>query len=212
MPRAGVYTIRIMKADSETRALQVFRAHGGVLRTSRAMQLGIHPRTLYALRDSGVLQQLSRGVYCLAGHGVLDQPDLVAAAVRVPKGVVCLVSALAFHDITTQIPHAVSMAIPRRMRSPVIDYPPMRFHRFNDASYEDGIETHSVEGVQVQVYSPEKSVVDCFKFRNKIGLGIATEALRFCRERKRASPREFLKHARVCHVQAVMTPYLEAIL
>jgi len=185
--------------------------HGGVLRTSRALQLGIHPRTLYSLRNAGALQQLSRGVYCLVGHNVLDQPDLVAAAVRVPKGVVCLISALAFHDITTQIPHCVSMAIPRRMRSPVIDYPPMRFHRFNDASFGAGIEVHAIEGVRVRVYSPEKTVVDCFKFRNKIGLGVATEALRFCRERKRSSPREFLEYARICRVQNVMTPYLEAI-
>jgi len=201
-----------MTTNSEMRGLEVFRMHGGVLRTSRALQLGIHPRTLYSLRNAGALHQLSRGVYCLAGHNVLDQPDLVAAALRVPKGVVCLISALAFHDITTQIPHSVSMAIPRRMRSPVIDYPPTRFHRFNDASFGAGIEVHSVEGVQVRVYSPEKTVVDCFKFRNRIGVGVATEALRFCRERKRSSPREFLEYARICRVQNVMTPYLEAML
>lgn len=130
---------------------------------------------------------------------------------RVPKGIVCLVSALSFHDITTQIPHAISLAIPRRMRQPVIDYPPMKFHRFNDTSYTAGVDLHYIENIEVKVYSPEKTVADCFKFRNKIGLDVAIEALRFCRERKKTSPAEFLKYARICRVQEIMTPYLEAI-
>lgn len=206
-----VYILSIMKTDAINRAIQVFRKHGGVLHTSGAVSHGIHPRTLYALRDDGTVQAISHGLYCLRDHALLNQPDLVAAALRVPKGVVCLTSALAFHDITTQVPHEVSMAIPRRMRSPVIDYPPMRFHRFSDASYGAGIEKHTVEGVDVRMYSPEKTVADCFKFRHKIGLGVATEALRFCRERKKSSPQQLLHYARICRVQVVMTPYLEAI-
>ncbi len=199
-----------MTTHSITRAVQIFRAHGDILRTSQAMQLGIHPRTLYSLRNNGTVQQLSRGLYCLSDHAVFDQPDLVAAALRVPKGVVCLISALAFHDMTTQIPRSVAMAIPRRMRSPVIDHPPMSFHRFNDASYGAGIETHNVQGVEMRIYSPEKTIADCFRFRTRIGMDVILEALRLYRERKTSSPRKLLHYAAICRVEKVMAPYLEA--
>lgn len=200
-----------MSDDRRIRAMEIFQNHGGVLKTSQALSFGIHPRTLYGLRDDGTIQSLSRGLYCLSDSNILYHPGQAAAALRVPKGIVCLISALSFHDITTQIPHAISLAIPRRMRQPVIDYPPMEFYRFNDASYAAGIEHHDIEGIKVKVYSPEKAVVDCFKFRNRIGMDVAIEALRFCRERKRSSPVGFLKYARICRVQKVMTPYLEAM-
>lgn len=200
-----------MRRDRKTHAIEIFRKHGGILRTSQAISLGIHPEILYGLRDDGTIRPLSRGLYCLADSDILYRPDLVAATIRVPKGIVCLISALSFHDITTQIPHTVSMAIPRRMRPPVIDHPPVEVHRFDDVSYEAGVERHEIEGIEVRVYSAEKTVADCFKFRNKIGLDVAVEALRFCRERKRSSPAEFLRYARICRVQRVMTPYLEAM-
>ncbi len=200
-----------MNDDTRKRVIEIFQHHGGVLKTSQALSRGIHPRTLYELRDDGTIQSLSRGLYCLSDSKILNHPGLTAAVLRVSKGIVCLVSALSFHDITTQIPHAISLAIPRRMRQPVIDYPPMKFHRFNDTSYTAGVDLHYIENIEVKVYSPEKTVADCFKFRNKIGLDVAIEALRFCRERKKTSPAEFLKYARICRVQEIMTPYLEAI-
>ena len=199
-----------MQTNAGQRALQLFRAHGGVLRTSTAISLGIHRGTLYALRDTGAIQAISRGVYCLAGHRVLNQADVVAAAIRVPRGIVCLISALAFHNITTRVPHSVSMAIPRRMRTPVIDDPPMTFHRFSNAAYAEGVERHSVEGLAVQTYSAEKTVADCFRFRNRIGMDVPLEALRLCRERKGSSMRQLLHYAAVCRVETVMAPYLEA--
>jgi predicted transcriptional regulator of viral defense system len=200
-----------MHDDRKRRAIEVFQGHGGVLKTSQVLSHGIHPRILYKLRDDGDIECLSRGLYCLSDSDILYHPDLVAAALRVPKGVVCLISALSFHGITTQIPRAVSLAIPRRMRLPVIDHPPTQCYRFSDASYAAGIESHDIQGIDVKIYSAEKTVADCFKFRNKIGLDVAVEALRLCRERKHSSPADILTHARVCRVERVMMPYLEAM-
>jgi len=200
-----------MSRSTINRAVAIFENNDGVLKTSRAVSLGIHPETLYKLRDDGIIYNLSRGLYCLSNSEVMYSTDLIAASCRVPKGVVCLVSALAFHEITTQISVAVSMAIPRGSRRPVIDYPPVDIYLFGENSYSAGVEVHNLAGIKVKVYSPEKTVVDCFKFRNRVGIDVAVEALRFCRERKKVNPKDLLGYARTCRVERVMTPYLEAI-
>ena len=189
----------------------LFRRNGGILRTSRAIALGVHPRALYTLRDSGRLVRLSRGLYRLAAQGPLGDPDLVTVALRVPQAVVCLVSALHHHGITTQIPHAVDIALPRGSKPPRLDFPPLRAHQFAREAFLAGVETHRVDGVPVRVFGPEKTVADCFKFRNRIGLDVAIEALRLCRIRKRSRPAELLRFARVCRVEKVLRPYLEAM-
>ena len=130
--------------------METFTKHGVVLRTSQAISAGIHPETLYKLRDEGVIHNLSRGLYCLSSSEILYSPDLVAAALRVPDGVACLISALAFSDITTQVPHSISFAIPRGARQPVIDYPPMEFYSFNEKSYTMGRERHDIAGVSAR--------------------------------------------------------------
>lgn len=163
-------------------AKAVFREHGGVLRTFEAIRAGIHPRTLYAMRDAGVLEQLSRGLYRLADLSPLGNPDLVSVTRRVPGGVICLT--LAFHEITTQIPHEVYLALARGAEPPKIEYPPIRVFWFTGAAFTEGIETHMVDGVSLRVYGAEKTLADCFKYRNKIGLDTAVEALRFYRRRK----------------------------
>lgn len=198
-------------APADHNAEAVFRRHSGVLRTSRALALGIHPRTLYRLRDSGRLAVVSRGVYRLAELPEPSQPDLVVVATRVPQAVVCLISALSFHGITTQVPHEVQIALPRGRRRPQLDHPPIRVFQLTGKAYTEGIETHSIEGVPVRIYSPEKTIADCFKFRNKIGLDVAVEALKLGRERKRVSIMSLLHHARICRVERVMRPYLEAL-
>lgn len=194
------------------RAEDIFRRHGGLLRTSKALALGVHPRTLYELRDAGRLVQISRGVYRLADLGEIEDPDLVTVAVRVQKAIICLISALHFHKITTQIPHAVDVALPRGAKSPRLDHPPLRVFRFSQAALSVGVETHTVGTVSVRIFNPEKTVADCFKFRNKIGLDVAVEALKLCLERRWSRPQELLCYARICRVQEVMRPYLEALL
>ncbi len=189
----------------------LFRKHGGMLRASEAVALGIHPRTLYRLRDENRLMTVSRGLYRLADLPDLSEPDLIPVATRIPQAVICLVSALAFHEITTEIPHEVFIALPRQVKRPRLDYPPLRVFWFSGEALTAGIEERKMDGVMVKVYGPEKTVADCFKFRNKIGLDVAIEALKLCRERKSSTPRKLLHYARICRVERIMRPYLEAL-
>jgi len=193
-------------------ALHLFREHGGILRTGDALRLGIHPRTLYALRGSGALEQLSRGLYRLADLPPLSNPDLVIVARKVPQAVICLVSALAFHELTTQIPRAVDTALLRHSARPTLDFPPLRVFWFSDPAWRAGVETHACDGVAVRIYSPAKTVADCFKFRRKLGLDVALEALRLFRQRRGFEVDKLLQYARVCRVEKVMRPYIEALL
>lgn len=194
---------------SHHQALEHFREAGGVLRTSQAQKLGVHSRTLYQLLEDGRLERLSRGVYRLAELPPPADPDLVAVAARVPKAVVCLISALHIHGLTTEIPHEVSIALPPRTKRPEIDYPPIRVFWFSGKAYTEGVE----EGPDgVRIYDAAKSVADCFKFRNKLGINVAVEALRTGLEEQLLRPAELLRYARICRVDRVMKPYLEAIL
>jgi predicted transcriptional regulator of viral defense system len=155
---------------------EIFRKHGGQLRMSEAIEHGITRYMLYSLRDRGIIEQMSRGIYRLVELPPISNPDLVTVSLRFPNAVICLISALAYHDITTQIPHAVSLAVPRSSRIPSLDYPPIQVHRFSNEAYNSGIEEHLIDGTPVRIYSSEKTLVDCFKFRNKIGMDVALEA------------------------------------
>lgn len=197
--------------DTWRKAETIFRRHGGMLRTSRAIALGIHPRTLYALREAGRLLPVSRGLYRLADLPPLGNPDLATVAARIPQGVICLISALSFHGITTQIAHQVDVALPRGAKQPRLDYPPVRIFRFSPPALDTGITIHQVDAVPVRVYDAAKSVADCFKLRNRIGIDVAVEALKLYRERKKGDMRELLHYARTCRVERVMMPYLEAL-
>jgi predicted transcriptional regulator of viral defense system len=194
------------------RTEEIFRDHGGQMRMSEAIRCGITRHMLYALRDRGVIEPVSRGIYRLAELPPLSDPDLVTVSLRYPNAVVCLVSALAFHDMTTQIPHAVSVAVPRDSRMPSLGFPPIRAHRFSKQAYEVGIETHRIDGATVKVYSREKTLADCFKFRNRIGMDVVLEALKLNRERHALDLRALLRYARACRVEGLMRPYLEATL
>lgn len=188
----------------------IFRSCGGQLRMSEAIERGITRYMLYSLRDKGVIEQVSRGVYRLVELPPISNPDLVTVGLRFPNSVICLVSALAYHEITTQIPHSVSVAVPRESRLPALDYPPLLAHRFSDQAYHAGIEEHQIDGVSVKIYSPEKTLADCFKFRNKIGMDVVLEALKLYKARKQFNPGALLNYAKICRVAKVMHPYLEA--
>jgi len=184
-----------------------------MLRTSDALRLGIHPRSLYAMRDSGELLVLGRGLYRLAKAPALTSPDWVAVAVRVPRAVVCLISALAHHELTSQVPHYVDIALPSHAQVPKVDGVPIRAFWYPDHAFKAGVETISIDRVPVRIYSPEKTIADCFKYRNKIGLDVAVEALRRYREKVRRMPvNKLLEYARICRVERIMRPYLESVL
>ncbi len=195
----------------EQKALLAFKKAGGILHTSEALELGIHPRTLYGLRDRGLLERVSRGVHRLAELAPLGDPDLVRVAVRVPKAVICLISALHFHGLTAEIPHEVQIALPRGIKQPKVRQPPIRVFRFADSAYREGVEAHTVDEVEVRIYEPAKTIADCFKFRNKIGLDVALEALRTGIGEQRIRPAELMKFARTCRVQRIVRPYLEIL-
>ena len=188
----------------------IFRSCGGQLRMSEAIRFGLTRYMLYSLRDRGVIEQVSRGIYRLAELAPITNPDLVLVSLRFPHAVVCLVSALAYHGMTTQIPHSVSVAVPRASRLPSLDHPPLTVHRFSLQAYRAGIEEQSIDNVAVKIYSPEKTLADCFKFRNKIGMDIVLEALQLYKARRKFNPGRLLEYAKICRVEKVMRPYLEA--
>ena len=197
--------------EKKQQVRSIFQKHGGMLRTRDALGLGIHPRTLYAMRDAGELQQVRRGYLRLADLPELGNPDLVAAALAVPKGVICLISALSYHGIGTQIPRVVDVAIHKDTKRPRIGYPPIRIFWFTGKALTAGVQTRELDGVPVRIYSPAKTVADCFKFRNRIGLDVALEALREVRRNRLATVDELFQAAKVCRVANVMRPYLEAM-
>ena len=191
---------------------EIFRQHGGQLRMSEALQYGISRYTLYKMRDNGMLEQVSRGIYRLVDLPPISNPDLVTVSLRFPKAVICLISALSYHGMTTQIPHAVSVAVPRDARMPALDYPPVHAYKFSAEAFNAGIEKHQIDGVLVQIYCAEKTLADCFKYRNKLGMDIVLEALKLFRSQKKSNMDKLLKYARVCRVEKVMRSYLEASL
>ncbi|STX29967.1 Uncharacterised protein [Legionella beliardensis] len=190
----------------------VFRQYGGQLRMSDALKNGITRYMLYSLRDKGKIEQISRGVYRLTNLPPLSNQDLATVSLRFPNAVICLTSALSYHDLTTQIPHFISIAVPRGAYLPNLSYPPIQNHRFSKSAYHAGIEEHNIDEVVVKIYSAEKTIADCFKYRNKIGMDIVLEALKFYRARKQFNLQALLKYAELCRVEKVMAPYLETII
>jgi predicted transcriptional regulator of viral defense system len=182
----------------------------GVLRP-RDLDLHDIPRIyLSRLLTAGKLQRIGRGLYVLPGGKVSEHRSLAEACKRVPKGVVCLLSALRFHELTTQSPFEVWFAIGEKAWRPRLDYPPLRIVRFSSASLVAGVVEHQIDGVRVPVFTPVKTVADCFKYRNKIGLDVAIEALKECLRSQRCTMDELWQYAKVCRVQNVMRPYLES--
>ena len=172
---------------------------------------GIHRQMLTRLVAEGQLERVARGVYRLAERPITEHHGLAVAAAAVPHGVICLLSALQVHGIGTQLPSEVWMAIDRRAWRPTLAYPPLRIVRFTGPALTEGIGSHTIEGRQVKVYGVAKTLADCFKYRNKIGLDVALEALREAWRGRRFTMDELDRYAAICRVQRVMRPYLEAL-
>ena len=196
----------------KSKAIEIFRKNGGQLRMSEAIRLGMSRYMLYKLLDDGVIERVSRGIYRLVQLPPIGNPDLVTVGLRIPNGVVCLVSALAFHGMTTQIPHEVSIAVPRGSRAPRLDHPPVRAYFFSAAAHAAGFDVHRLDGAEVRIYSPEKTLADSFKFRNRIGMDVVQEALKAYRARRRPDYDTVMHYARICRVDRVIRPYLEALM
>ena len=183
----------------------------GALGTRDVVGRGIHREVLSRVVREGALERVSRGQYRVPSHPVTEHHGLTLAAAAVPGGVICLLSALGFHGIGTELPFEVWIAIDRRARRPALRHPPLRIARFTGRAFRSGIETRRVEGQAVRVYGIAKTIADCFKYRNKIGVGVALEALRDAWRAHRFTMDEMSRYARVCRVERVMRPYLEAL-
>ncbi len=182
----------------------------GVVRARELSELGIPTVYLTRLVRDGRLERIGRGLYRLPDSETTEHFTLIQAAKKVPHGVICLLSALSFHQITSQFPHQIWMAIERGKWEAGTKELPLRFFEFSGQSFHEGIEVHDIQGVPIKVYRPPKTVADCFKYRNKIGLEVALEALRECRRERKCTPGDLWYFARVCRVANVMRPYLEA--
>jgi len=198
-------------ADSrDNQALRVIRRLG-IVRPTQLEAYGIPRSRLYRLVRKGLIERQARGIYTATEHTVTAEHTLATVAKQVPGGVFCLLTALRFHELTTQAPAEVWIALPEKARKPRLDHPRLRVTRFSGPALTEGIETYRVEGVDVHLYSPAKTVADCFKYRNKVGIDVAIEALRDFTRRHRGGATELARYARVCRVSRVMQPYLDAI-
>lgn len=198
-----------MATSKKDQILQLFKQMD-IVRPLDAEAAGISGSYLNALYSKGILERPSRGLYTLPNTEPSEFRSIVEACKHSPNAIVCLLSALRIHDLTTQSPYEVWLAIGERDRKPQMTYPPIRIVRFSGASRVYGIEKRKIEGVTIPVYSAAKTVADCFKYRNKIGLDVAIEALRDCRSSRKATIDQIWLAAKVCRMANVMRPYLEA--
>jgi predicted transcriptional regulator of viral defense system len=182
------------------------------LRASTAIELGVPKYVLYEMVKTGELVREAQGIYRLSESDPLGNPDLVQISLRVPRAVICLISALYFHELTTQIPHFVYFALPRDVKTPKVHYPPIRVFHLSQESYRVGILDQELDGVKVKIYNREKTIADCFKFRQKVGMDVALEAVKDYLRQPRPDVSLLLKYARINRVEKIIRPYLEALI
>ncbi len=191
---------------------KVFEKHNSLLRASEAIRLGVPEHIVYEMVQSGDLVKEARGVYRLADSEPLGNPDLVQVSLLVPKGVICLISALYFYEITTQIPHSVYVALPQNAGRPRMTYPPLEIFWVTTSLHSTGVDEHVLDGVKVKIYNREKTIADCFKFRKRIGAEIALEALKDYVNQPKLDVHKLLEYAKINRVEKLMIPYLKSLL
>lgn len=200
-----------MFADTHTQRVLDLASQKGLLRASDLDAIEAPRVVLTRLTAAGLLDKVGRGLYRLPGHPGSEHESLATIATKVPQAVFCLLTALQFHELTTQVPRQVWIAMPRGSHVPRIDYPPIKMVQMTGDVYSEGIETVERDGVKLRVYGVAKTVADCFKHRNKIGLDVALEALKDVRAKRRASADDLWRYAKICRVANIMRPYLEAV-
>jgi predicted transcriptional regulator of viral defense system len=197
--------------DTQTQRVLALASQRGMLRASHLQELGIARVVLSRLTASGQLERVGRGVYRLPERGGSEHESLVTVAVKVPQAVFCLLTALQLHELTTQLPRQVWIAMPQGSHAPKMDYPPVKMVQFSGEAYAAGVEVVQVDQVALRVYGAAKTVADCFKHRNKIGLDVAIEALKDTLAQRKATADDLWRFAKICRVANVMRPYLETL-
>ena len=196
----------------DTRIINFLKKMGGLADYAEIIDAGFSKAMLRTALNSGRIQKIDRGLYGLSDGSLASNPDIMAASIKVPKGVVCLLSALAFHEATSEIPRYVNIAIPRGTHANKIKYPPVRYYRFAPNVWKSGLEEHKIEGRRIRIYSLARTIADCFKFRNKIGMDVARDALKVAITEKGIKPKEIMRYAGICRVENIIKPILEAML
>ncbi|MBK9210231.1 MAG: type IV toxin-antitoxin system AbiEi family antitoxin domain-containing protein [Anaerolineales bacterium] len=191
---------------------KIFEKHNGLLRASEAIRLGVPEHIVYEMVQSGDLVREARGIYRLADREMLGNSDLVQVSLLVPKGVLCLISALYFYELTTQIPHSVYVALPQNAGRPRMAYPPLEVFWVTTSLHSVGVDEYVLDGVKVKIYSREKTITDCFKFRKRIGEEIALEALKDYVNQPKQDVHKLLEYAKINRVEKLITPYLKSLL
>lgn len=200
-----------MHADTHAQRVLALASQKGLLRASDLDAIDAPRVVLTRLTDAGILERVGRGLYRLPSHSGSEHESMATVATKVPQAVFCLLTALQFHELTTQLPGRIWIAMPRGSHVPRIDYPPVKMVQMTSDVYTAGIEEHPRDGVKLRVYGAAKTVVDCFKHRNKIGLDVALEALKDVRAKRKASADDLWRYAKICRVASVMRPYLEVV-
>lgn len=192
--------------------IEYFKSHGGVARFSSIRKAGFHPDIIKKNEKEKKIEKIGKGLYRLVRDTIGSHPDYAIASLQTSKGVICLLSALYFYKATNEIPRFVDIAIPTGSRANRIKYPPVRFYRFSPGTWKSGVEKHEIEGRPVKIYSLAKTVVDCFKFRNRIGISVAREALKIAVAEKHVKPKDIMEYAKICRVDRIIKPILETML
>lgn len=192
--------------------IDYFKTHGGVARFSSIRKAGFHPDQIKKAEDEGKIEKVGRGLYKITNDDIGSHPDYLIASLQTSKGVICLLSALYFYGATNEIPRFVDIAISTGARANKIKYPPVKFYRFSQKTWNAGVEQHDIEGHTVKIYSLAKTVADCFKFRNRIGINIAREALKISVTEKHIKPTDIMKYAKICRVDRIIKPILEIMI
>jgi len=196
----------------EEKIYKVFKAHEGFARTKDILMTGIHHREIKRVRDEGQIIRVKRGLYRLAEIPLISNQGFIDLARAVPGGVICLLSALSYYELTTFSPTIISMAICRGSRRPKIDYPPAEFYHFSKKQFEAGISEIKIKSHKIRIYNPEKTICDCFRYRNKLGLDIAKEGLSEYLKRKDRNLERLLKYAEVCRIKSLLQTWLNAMI
>jgi predicted transcriptional regulator of viral defense system len=192
-------------------AIAIFGDNGGLLRSSEARRLGIHPQTLKRMKDEGILENPDRGLYHLKGFELQGDSDMILVAKLVPRAVFCLITALSFHNMTTQIPRKLYVALPQQVKEPVIKHPPLEIVWLSESPYRAGIRHYAIGSETVRVYDKAKTVTDCFKFRNKVGEDVAIEALKDYLQLPDRDIQELLEYAGINRVRPIVEAYLKVM-
>ncbi len=185
---------------------------GGIASFAEIIDAGFNKIILKEAINSGEIQKLDRGLYISSSGITLANPDIVTVSIKVPKGVICLLSALAYYELTDEIPKYVDVAIPRNTHANIVKYPPVNFYHFSQKTWNTGIQYFEIEGYKIKIYCIAKTIADCFKFRNKIGIDIAREAMKIAVKNKQVDPKEIVKYSKICRVNKIVKPILETML